>query len=217
MRSRFSTIGIRFLVVLMLLPLCACSRTEELAGEMKSIARIEAIEGEAFVVRGTDRRAATSGASLGAGDRLETGSPGRMRVRLEDDSVLAIGASTKIELKELLLEGATRSGRLDLAAGRFWMNVTAWTGSGSSRYEIYTPNAVAGVRGTTLWGDTDVDAICALEGAIEVRSLRNPQIEAAKLTSGSCASRLSEGELAPLTPSSEQIQEFLGEVLIRTK
>ncbi len=182
-----------------------------------SIAVVEAAQGDATVVRGAAKLAAAPGLRLETGDRLETGTPGKMRVRMTDDSVLAIGAGTKLALAELALDEKARSGRIDVALGRFWMNVTKWTGSGESRYEIATPNAVAGVRGTTLWGDTDVDAICALEGSIEVRSRRNAALAPASLSAGNCASRLGEGELAPLSPTSEQIQKYLDEVLIRTK
>ena len=95
------------------------------------------------------------------------------------------------------------------------MNVTRWTGSGSSRYEIATPTAVAGVRGTTLWGDTQVDAICALEGTIEVRSLTQSGLPPVSLNAGNCASALSQGKLAPMAPTKAKIEEYLDEVLIR--
>jgi hypothetical protein len=182
-----------------------------------SIAVVEAVEGDASVVHGSQKTAAAPGLRLTAGDRLETGTPGKMRARLTDDSVLAIGANTTLALAELALDDAARRGRIDVALGRFWMNVTKWTGTGESRYEISTPTAVAGVRGTTLWGDTDVDAICALEGTIEVRSRRSPDLPPASLSAGNCASKLREGELAPLAPSPEQLQKFLDEILIRTK
>jgi hypothetical protein len=182
-----------------------------------SIAVVEAVEGNAFVVHASQKIAAAPGLRLAAGDRLETGAPGKLRARLSDDSVLAIGANTTLALAELAIDDAARRGRIDVTLGRFWMNVTKWTGTGESRYEISTPTAVAGVRGTTLWGDTDVDAICALEGTIEVRSRRSPDLPPATLSAGNCASNLRAGELAPLAPSAEQLQRFLDEILIRTK
>jgi hypothetical protein len=200
----------------------ACSCTPEPAtprgvAGVPSIAVVEASEGAASVLHDSNKVPASPGLRLSAGDSLETGKPGKMRVRLSDDTVLAIGANTRLALAELAMDEKARRGRIDVAVGRFWMNVTKWTGTGESRYEVATPNAVAGIRGTTLWGDTDVDAICSLEGTIEVRSRRNEGLVPASLSAGSCASRLSEGELAPLTPTSEQLQKFLDEVLIRTK
>jgi hypothetical protein len=182
-----------------------------------SIAVVEAVEGDVTVLHESKKLPAAPGLRLVAGDGLETGSPGKARVRLADDSILALGASTQLALTRLAMDEATRSGRIDVALGRFWMKVEKWTGTGASAYEVATPSAVAGVRGTTLWGDTDVDAICALEGTIEVRSVRDTTLAAASLSAGNCASRLSKGELAPLTPTSEQLQKFLDEVLIRPK
>jgi hypothetical protein len=202
------------------LGICSCTpepATPRGGGGVPSIAVVEATEGEASVIHESKKLVAAPGLRLASGDRLETGTPGKMRVRMSDDTVLAIGSNTKLALAELSMDEETRRGRIDVALGRFWMNVTQWTGKGESRFEVATPNAVAGIRGTTLWGDTDVDAICALEGTIEVRSRRNEGISPATLSAGSCVSRLSEGELAPLTPTSEQLQKFLGEVLIRTK
>ncbi len=159
------------------------------------------------------RRAITAGDTLAAGDEVETGPDGKVRLRLVDASVLAIGNGTRIGLVELTQDDERR-GRLSLATGRFWMHVTAWIGSGASLVEVATPTAVAGVRGTTLWGDTDVDAICALEGTIEVRSLVAPTVPPVTLGAGSCASRLSRGELAPLAPGAEEVERYLREVLI---
>jgi hypothetical protein len=206
--------------VLLAFEVCSCTpepATPRGVAAVSSIAVVEASEGIASVLHDASRIPAAPGLRLTTGDRLETGKPGKMRVRMTDDTVLAIGANTRLALAELAMDETARRGRIDVAVGRFWMNVTKWTGTGESHYEVATPNAVAGVRGTTLWGDTDVDAICALEGTIEVRSRRNEGLSPASLSSGSCASRLSEGELAPLTPTSEQLQKFLDEVLIRTK
>lgn len=181
-----------------------------------SIAVVEAAEGDSSVLHETQKIAAQSGLRLVAGDRLET-AEGKMRVRMKDDSVLAVGNNTRLALSDLAMDERSRSGRIDVAAGRFWMHVEKWTGSGDSRYEVATPSAVAGVRGTTLWGDTQVDAICALEGTIDVRSRKDASLQAAVLSDGRCAARLSEGKLAPLTPTPDQIQKYLDEVLIRTK
>lgn len=182
-----------------------------------SIAVVEAVEGDVTVLHESKKMPAAPGLRLVAGDGLETGSPGKARVRLADDSILALGASTQLALTQLAMDEATRSGRIDVALGRFWLRIEKWTGTGASAYEVATPSAVAGVRGTTLWGDTDVDAICALEGTIEVRSVRDATLAATSLSAGQCASRLSKGELKPFAPTPEQVQKFLEEVLIRPK
>ena len=184
------------------------------AGEaVKRIGKIDALDGEAVIVHDGKRIAATAGFPVFPGDMLETGPSGKVQVTLLDNSVVAIGGGSKVEITELLLEGAGRSGSLAVAVGKFWMRITQWK-KGDSRWEIQTPNAVAGVRGTTLWGSTEVDAICALEGTIEVRSRKDANLAAASLTAGNCASELSHGKLTPLAPDKATIDAYLKEVLI---
>lgn len=180
-----------------------------------TIGNIDAIEGDAFHWHDAQRNPAQVGAELRAGDRLETGVHGKIKATLSDKSVVAIGAGTQLQVSDLTVDDKGRTGRVKVAAGRFWMQITKWTGKGTSHYDVETPNAVAGVRGTTLWGDSEVDAICALEGTIEVRSLVEPALTPAKLEPGKCASELSHGKLAPFAPTPEQIEGYLSEVLIR--
>jgi hypothetical protein len=218
-RAMHDRLSVFLLTALLLASVSAC--TSEPAGRGApvadaSIAVVEAVQGEASVLHEAGRLAAQPGMRLAAGDRLQT-AEGKMRVRMRDDSILAVGSNTRLALSDLVMDEKARSGRIDVAAGRFWMHVEKWTGTGESRYEVATPSAVAGVRGTTLWGDTQVDAICALEGTIEVRSVKNTGIAPATLRDGNCAARLSEGQLAPLVPTTDQIGKYLDEVLIRTK
>jgi len=179
------------------------------------IGRIDALDGKAVLIHGDQRIAATAGYPVMAGDRLETGEGGKVQVTLVDHSVVAIGGGTTIEVSSLLLDAdGSRTGRLSVAIGKFWLHVTQWK-KGPSSYEITTPNAVAGVRGTTLWGDTKVDAICSLDGTVEVRTLKDDAgLAPVALTAGNCASKLSEGMLEPLAPSKETIDGYLKEVLI---
>ena len=179
------------------------------------VGRIDALDGRAVLIHGDQRIAATAGFPVMAGDRLETAEGGKVQVTLVDHSVVAIGAGTTIEVSSLLLDAdGNRTGRLSVLIGKFWLHVTQWK-KGQSSYEVATPNAVAGVRGTTLWGDTKVDAICALDGTVEVRTLKDDAgLAPATLTAGNCASRLSEGMLEPLAPSKETIDGYLKEVLI---
>jgi len=199
--------------MLALLLVAAAGCSPDAAGT-KAIGRVDAVEGSSSILHDGARSAAVVGAGLEARDSIETGTDGKIRIIFIDASVLAIGAGTHLALSELQIDDSNRSGRIDVAIGKFWMQVSKWQKPGSSRYEIATPNAVAGVRGTTLWGDTQVDAICALEGSIEVRSLKQSALPPATLSAGNCASALSQGKLEPMTPSSQQLQRYLGEVLI---
>ncbi len=186
-----------------------------------SFARVDAVQGAPTIKRGEQSLEAMVGVDLQKGDSIDTGDGGKVRIVMADKSVLALGARSKLTFAEYDASGENRVGTLKLTLGRFWMNVTQWAAGGDSLVEVYTPNAVAGVRGTTLWGDIEVDAICSLDGEIEVRSLKkkkkrkHKKDKTVKLTAGHCASKLSKGKLKPFKPTREQVQGFLKEVLIQ--
>ena len=156
-----------------------------------------------------------AGASVERGDVVATGHDGKVRLALLDQMVVALGADSRLTLAQLDAGDAGRHGKLVVSVGKFWAQVTKWTGKGESAIDFETPSAVAGVRGTTLWGDVKVDAICALEGTIEVRSLKAKKPAPVKVTAGNCAARLSKGQTAKLKPTAKQVAGYLGEVLIK--
>lgn len=180
-----------------------------------SIGKVDDIQGEPTVKRGEKKTTLQKGVPIFVGDIVQTPIGAKIRVTLKDKSVVAIGANSEVKFADLSMKSGGRKGALEVAVGRFWMNVTKWVKPKKSFWEISTPNAVAGVRGTTLWGDTDVDAICALEGAIEVTSKTGVGLEPAKLSAGNCSSELSQGKLTPLVPTPEQVQNYLNDVMIK--
>jgi hypothetical protein len=95
--------------------------------------------------------------------------------------------------------------------GRFKLAIADWL-NGPSDYQVDTPTAVAGVRGTVLWGDTQLDAICALRGHVEVRTVRGNAT--ATLEAGHCVTDMAKGEVAPLVPSREDLEKYLREVTL---
>jgi len=172
---------------------------------------VTAINGTPTVMRGTATAPLKRGDTVLIGDRIETDATAEVKVLLADDSVLAIGPRSQVTIDELVLEGGARKGRLDVLVGRFKLAIADWL-SGSSDYEVRTPTAIAGVRGTVLWGDTELDAICALRGHVQVRTVRGSAV--AELDPGRCVTHMSRGETEPLVPSREDLDKYLREVTI---
>ncbi len=181
----------------------------------EAVGLVDATVGEPQLIRGAAKRLLVPGEVLRVADTIETPDSAKVRVHMLDGSTLAIGGGTKIDVRSLKLEGGKRTAFLNVLQGKFWMDVRKWVGGGESFVEVQTPTAVAGVRGTTLWGDTKVDAICSLEGTVEVRNRVKPELKAAVLTAGNCAAELGQGRLTPLAPSAEAVQGYLNEVLIK--
>jgi hypothetical protein len=151
------------------------------------------------------------GAAVGPGDRINTDGHSKIKLLLADDSVLAIGPQSQVTIDELMLRPDSRTGRLRVLVGRFKLAIAEWLG-GRSDYEVRMPTAVAGVRGTVLWGDTQLDAICALRGTVEVRTLAGTRV--ATLEPGRCESQMGTGHAKPLTPSREDLDKYLRDVTL---
>jgi hypothetical protein len=179
------------------------------------LAKVEALEGKPVIVRAGEEKPAEVGFEVLAADVVKTPAKSKIRLAFTDKTVVSLGDKSEMTVGGLEADEAKgRKGTLALAAGRFWMNVEKWAGQGESLWEVATPNAVAGVRGTTLWGDVKVDAICALDGTVEVRSTKNEKLKPMTCNAGTCASKLSKGKLAPMKPKPKQVQGFLKQVTI---
>ena len=183
--------------------------------QQQDFAKVEAVVGKPLIHRNNEKIPAKPDMILLPHDNVETAATTKIRIKFSDGSIISVGPKSKIALESLVVTDRKRSGSLKVLVGRFWMNVSKWAQPrGESLWEVSTPNAVAGIRGTVLWGDTQVDAICALEGQIEVRNLKKPDLKPASLDAGHCAAKLSKGKLAPLKPTPKQVKTYLKQVLI---
>ena len=170
---------------------------------------VAGINGVPTVTRAGATQPIKRGDSVLVGDRITTDATARVKLLLNDDSVLSIGSQTEVVIDELLLTGESRTAKLRVLVGRFKLAIAAWFGA-ASNYEIETPTAVAGVRGTVLWGDTTLDAICALQGTVEVKTVKGNAN--ATLNAGQCVTKMAAGETQPLSPSKEDLARYLKDV-----
>ena len=179
------------------------------AGEAGLIARVN---GAPTVERAGKTEGLKRGSNVFTGDVIETDANSKVKVLLNDDSVLAIGPKSRVNLGDFVLDSSGGSVRLHVLAGRFKIAIAKFFGAHTD-YEIRTPTAIAGVRGTVLWGDTDRDAICALEGNIEVRP-RTGAGAPAQLSTGECVNQMAAGKTVPLKPTPEELAAYLREVTL---
>ena len=181
------------------------------AGEHAGV--VVLVNGGATIQNGAKKTPAKAGMSLIGGDTVVTGEAGKVKLLLDDDSTINLGSNTKFLLEAVKVDlSGERQVSLKILSGKFMAAVSTWFGSKSS-WEVTTPTAVAGVRGTVLWGDTKLDAICALHGQIEVKSLTGSG--PVELAAGDCATKMGEGKTDPLKPTPEQVAAYLSEVLAK--
>lgn len=140
------------LLLLALLALAGAAQAQAPAGT------VAALQGRAEAQRGGEQtwRALAPGTDVFVGDRLRTAEASRLKVLMRDDSVITLGPKSELVVDRLVV-GATSTSRMDQVVGTVRAVVTDRYGSRGSSFEVKTPTAVAGVRGTGFVSLADAD------------------------------------------------------------
>jgi hypothetical protein len=119
------------------------------------------------------------GARLSEGDRIRTGKGGAAEVVLGDGSLVRVGELSDLEIDKLDVDAANQptTSRFNLAAGqaRAWVarQVVARVGTGTGRFAVQSPTAVAAVRQTdfaVVHAPNPGTRVYTLAGLVETRS-----------------------------------------------
>ena len=114
------------------------------------------------------------GTSLKAGDILKTGDASRSIITFFDGSTIELKAGTQVEISSLI-DGAGKGPNTILLKQQIGETISTVTKlvDPASRYEIETPAAVAGVRGSAMAVSVDstgMTTVTNIEGTIVVRA-----------------------------------------------
>lgn len=140
------------------------------------VGTVASARGDAEVGHDGSRSAATVGMAVQLGDELRTGK-GQLRVVFRDDSVIDLSeySSMIVDQQEFDPEESSFSSLMRLVNGRARALVGKYYRTAGASYEIETPTAVAGVRGTSFIvsynSDTDSTEVMGIFGQVAVRSL----------------------------------------------
>src|SRR5438105_10235791 len=97
---------------------------------------------------------------LGSGDKISTGADGRVQIRFSDGAYVSLQPNTEFEIKSYHYEGktdGTESAIFGLFKGAL-RTVTGFVGRvNRNRYQISTPTATIGIRGTGGLGQVNND------------------------------------------------------------
>lgn len=117
------------------------------------------------------------GARLNEGDRVRTGKGGAAEVVLGDGSLVRLGELSDLEIDKLDVDAGNQptTSRFNLAAGqaRAWVarQVVAKVGTGSGRFAMQSPTAVAAVRQTDFaLVHYAVSRVYTFAGVVETRN-----------------------------------------------
>lgn len=136
------------------------------------IAILEEVNGDVTFVKGGGKRSFTAynGAALRQGDSVRTGKDSSVNIVLENEDEVVLGADSHILISELV-EGNTS---IKLSSGGLWSKVKRFFGA-SDTYEIQTPTAIMGVRGTLFHVDVNADdaMLRVFDGLVGVQGSRD--------------------------------------------
>jgi len=154
-----------------------CLWGEVLAGER--VGTFAVVEGAVDVMRGGALPGVPVrvGDSVAVGDFVRTKSKARAEIAFTDGNRLKIAQRSRIDIGEYLTEAAGDRRTMSLTRGKVQATVTKGKGAAkANRFEIHTPNAVAGVRGTQfmVFHERNVTGILVSEGSVQAYNPRLP-------------------------------------------
>ena len=119
-------------------------------GTGPEIGRVEVVQGDAFVHHMNTKVAyrLAKGNPLFAKDQLVTGDNGRIRAKLNDMSTFALSENTRMRLTKVLYQPTEKKRDTDLELSFGKARLIAAKLAEGSVFEVKTPAAVAGIRGS---------------------------------------------------------------------
>ncbi|MBT0664457.1 FecR domain-containing protein [Geobacter pelophilus] len=174
----------------------------------ESIGRFSIIEGSVDLMRGGALPAVPvkTGDQVQTGDFIRTKSNARAEVTFNDGNILKIAQRSRVDVAEYRSAGSGDSRKFNLPRGKVQAVVTkGGTGENKgSRFEIRTPNAVAGVRGTDffVFHDRNVTGVLVKEGSVYAFNPKMPQ-NVVTVPAGTITTVSEKGAPQPPRPATE--------------
>lgn len=119
------------------------------ASHAKELATAMDVDPTAFVRAGGTARAIISGNRLSQGDVIETRGAGQVQVLFDDQTRIVIGPNSRLVVEDILMNSGKSANRFAVTAVKGSFRFITGRSS-KSAYEIRTPTATMGVRGTTF-------------------------------------------------------------------
>lgn len=123
-----------------------------------------------------ERAAATVGMRLYQGDTIKTGSRSKIVLELDDGSLVQLTSLTTMTVDRLSKSLAGKKTAVEMDLGKSWMKVKKLS-KGQDKFNVGTPSAVAGVRGTyfsTEVEQTSDSTFDVFEGQVDVSQRTDP-------------------------------------------
>ena len=132
-----------------------------------SVGIVTALQGVVNVSDSSGIKQLSQGDNIFMGDIIETGEDSGVKIVFNDESMISLGDNTVFEINEFVYTPTQRKAISNITKGKMRAIIKNLKG-GNSDVEFNTPNAVAGIKGTTLYINADKALFCVREGEVEV-------------------------------------------------
>jgi len=166
-----------------LLVAAACLLVLPSIAAAQEVGTVASLNGSAELGGDGKWRPVTISSPVYLGDTVRTGQPGRVRIVFQDDSVLNVGDGSEVVVDEQVFdpEGESYRSAFRLLRGKLRALVSEYYESPGAGYEVETPTAVAGVRGTEFVLIFDVvrqqTEVIGVDGRVAVHGLQGRAAE----------------------------------------
>ena len=141
---------------------------------------VAGVQFPAWVERNSAREPLGPGVSLEPGDRLTTGTGGRLLLRMAEGGLVKLGERAEFHVERLEQEdGGIFRGIFNVVKGAFRYTTAVVARKTRRNLDIRVSGVTIGIRGTDLWGKAaaDRDIVCLIDGQISVRRGGEASIE----------------------------------------
>jgi ferric-dicitrate binding protein FerR (iron transport regulator) len=159
-----------------------CSST----GAQNTVGTVTALVGTAHVERGGSTMPVTNGMQVELKDKFTTDAGAHVTITLADNSQLDLADQSTLVIDEQVVGGANPSTKVTLLGGHLENLVTHALRGGPPVFQVNTPNAIAGVRGTKfsvtyapaspVCGENPTSDVAVANGTVEVANAASPGV-----------------------------------------
>jgi hypothetical protein len=114
----------------------------------QSAGTVIGVSGDCFVVRGGGRAALGLGQPVQVGDILDIAVSAKLKLRMEDGSIIAIASGTRMTIRAYTLDAAGQRQDAAVSLGQGLLRAVVAPVTGPARFEVETAVGTAAVRST---------------------------------------------------------------------
>ncbi len=141
--------------------------------DREKIGEVDLIAGSPLVLRGGTMISLRKGSKIHVKDTIFTDDNAKLRIEMSDGTLVTLGNNSQFVFHVYSYRDPAPIARMSFTEGSFRISTDRFMKRDAARFEVTTPLAVIGVRGTDFWGgfifgDNELDVALLSEGGIYI-------------------------------------------------